>query len=914
LPKARHDAPPSASQPPRTFDSGAEGDGSPTEAFLRGSQGLEELTAPAALAEGSIVDHFRVKGPLGRGGMGIVYRAEDQHLHREVALKVLPAFHVNDAGRRRRMLREARAAAAVNHPNIATVYGIGEAEGRIYIAMELIRGQSLARRLEAGPLTVKEAIHIAREVLSGLSKAHQAGLIHRDLKPDNIMLTEEGVAKVLDFGLARPHVPPTADAAASPDPTASGVVFGTPRYMSPEQARDLALDPRSDLFSFGVLFYEMLAGRRPFEGNTVLDVLHAIVYQTPMAPSELRAEISPALSQIVLRCLAKKPEARYPDGASLLRALELCSPSGQGSPVSSPRSGGAPPASGASSRSRRGQRAWVSQKAGLAAGLLVLVGIGASVLVWRSRSSEPAAQPAKATAITDLSPPASPSPEAIAVYQAALRSIRQGDSGQAGMHLQRAIALDPLLAVAHLRLALYFEQVGSTAESRASYAQAAQGRASLSERDQALLHALEPTFNANPLDVPLTALRLRETTRSFPGDAELFFLSAYFETHDHDTSLRAAQRAAELDDKYADAWQLVGTRLSDADRMEEALEALGQCVANSPASVDCRGERARLHRVLGHCAAMEEEARSALSTSPKAVPFLYEAWVDALHALGRPRDEVLRALAQKWAQTPEDKRRPIELYDRARLDFEAGQFAQAKERLLEGSRLSQSDRNALIHAKYAALLVQIERETGRPKDAVKVADAYRKREEVWQSSQLALGPTLSILRTLLHAGALSKDAFVKERDALLTEGLGTNNTDPGSVWFFAYVYRIEQREEAEEAMAALAKLPPGSPSRTTLRLFSADLGRMYLLAGRMDEARTSLRPEHRACSTLGDGPGVSLTLGQVLEETGDKDGACAAYQIVLDQWGDARPRSVTAEKARAREKALGCATPKQGAR
>jgi eukaryotic-like serine/threonine-protein kinase len=909
--KLRSKAPVPTSPSALTDDSAVPTVMTPTEELWRG-KGEEEPPPPAALSEGATVSHFRVIARLGRGGMGVVYRAEDEHLRREVALKVLPSFHVHDAERRLRLIREARAAAAVNHPNIATVYEIGEADGRIYIAMELIHGKALRQRLSAGRLPVEDAIHIARQIASGLEKAHKSGLIHRDLKPDNVMLTDEGVAKVLDFGLAKQRAEPRADAAlgdlraaaAAPNQTASGPVFGTPRYMSPEQAQGLPLDHRSDLFSFGVMLYEMLAGRRPFDGSSVLELLTAVVREEPTPLPELCPAAPPALSELVARCLAKNPEDRFPDCASLAAELDrIAQQSGLSSsaPTVPPRPLRAEAPKGAPKLS--GSR-W---KAGLAAFVLALLGLGGAFVLWPRRPPPLAALAPTPRALTDLPSPASPHPEAIAAYKVALESMRGGDWQKAEQHLQRAVALDPLLAAAHLRLALYFDQMGSTAESRASFTRAAQGRASLGERDQVLLQALEPIFLENPPNLPLAAQRMREATLRHPLDAELFFLSALFETHDREASLRSAQRATEIDPQYADAFQVLGVRLFDSDRMEEALGAFDRCVALAPASVDCRGERARLYKLMGRCTEMEAELRRAISTNPKASLIFYDGWADALNALERPRDVVLAALAQKWAELPEEKRRPIELFDRARLEFGAGQFARAEAHLREGSRLIQSDRNTLMRAKYASLLVQAHDEMGRPKVGVKVADDYLKRKELWQSSALSLSPTMVILRTLLHGGALSKEAFVKERSKLLTEGHGSSDTAPGTLWFLTYAHRIEQREEAEEALRELAKLPLGSPPRTTVRLFSGDLGRMYLLAGRVEEALTVLRQEPRSCASLGEGPSASLTLGQALEQKGDKAGACAAYRIVLEQWGNASPRSVTALTARAREKALGCA-------
>jgi serine/threonine protein kinase/predicted Zn-dependent protease len=859
-------------------------------AHLKGVRAAQDEApaSPAALRAGERVDHFRVIAPVGRGGMGVVYRAEDEHLRREVALKVLPAFVSGDVEQRRRLLHEARAAAAVNHPNIASVYQVGEAEGRVYIAMELIRGPSLRKRLDAGRLSLEETLAIAEQILRGLARAHQAGLVHRDLKPDNVMLTEEGVAKVLDFGLAKHlHASPAGDVSAAVlgSRTPSGALFGTPGYMSPEQVQGHALDHRSDLFSFGVLLYEMLAGQSPFKGESVFDLLTAIVREEPAPLPPLNPEVPLSLAQLVERCLAKRPEDRFPDAESLAQELSRMAQKAAVS-LSAPtapsrRESGRP----RSTSARPPRKAW------LAAGLVALLGIGAAAVLWRPRPAPAAAKAPQPTAITDLPLPSSPSPDAIAAYKAALHFMRSGDWGGAHENLQRAISLDPLMAAAHLRLALSLDH----------------------ERDQVLLQALEPLLGHTPSDRPLTARRLREATERYPLDAELFFLLAFFQGADRDASLRAATRASEIDPQYADAWQMLGIGLSATNRLEEALGALDRCVAISPTSVDCRGARANQYRRLGRCAEMEEDLRRAISANPKASLDWYDDRATALYALARPRETVLEALAQKWAQLPADKRRPIELLDRAQLDFDAGQLARAEGLAREGNALLQLDRNALIHAQYAVLLVKIYSETGRPEDAAEVADGYFKRLEVWEVSVLARRLEMLLLRTLFRAGKLSKEAFAKRQAAWFAEMLAARDTDPGRLWFFAHVNGIERPEEAQEALAALSKLPPGAPSQAILHQHRGGIGQMYLLAGRLDDARKLLRPEGQPCSAPGMGYRVSLAFGQAEEQQGDSAAACAAYQVVLDHWGQARPPSVTAQKARARAMALGCAAPRPGA-
>jgi serine/threonine protein kinase/tetratricopeptide (TPR) repeat protein len=268
---------------------------------------------------GSSLSHYRILEEVSRGGMGVVYRAVDTRLDREVALKVLPPELVADAERRRRFEQEARAASKLEHPNIAVIHDIGEANGLTFLIMELIRGKTLSDRLLDERLPWSRALEIATEIAEGLSRAHDRGVVHRDLKPANVMVTEDGHPKIIDFGLAK--LVGASGSVGSQIETRSaletepGKVMGTVHYMSPEQARGGAVDHRTDVFSFGILLFEMLSGRRPFDGASQLDVLQAILSAPSpgLAPPPERVfdEAANELQRIVEKCLAKAPEDRY---------------------------------------------------------------------------------------------------------------------------------------------------------------------------------------------------------------------------------------------------------------------------------------------------------------------------------------------------------------------------------------------------------------------------------------------------------------------------------------------------------------------------------------------------------------------------------------------------------------------------
>jgi serine/threonine protein kinase/tetratricopeptide (TPR) repeat protein len=270
---------------------------------------------------GQSIAHYQIVRLLGRGGMGVVYAAEDARLRRPAALKVLAPRLAADRRALERFTREAQAASVLNHPNIATIYDVGEHRGGAYIAMELLEGATVADRLQSGPLAFATALKIADDVLDGLRAAHEAGIVHRDIKPANLFVTSRGMTKILDFGIAKDVG--TADAATrlSAALTADGEALGTLGYMAPEQVRGEPVDGRVDLFAMGAVIYEMATGVRPFRGETPGVLVDAVLNRQPVPPSQLNPALPVALDAVVARCLAKHREDRYPDAASLQAAL-----------------------------------------------------------------------------------------------------------------------------------------------------------------------------------------------------------------------------------------------------------------------------------------------------------------------------------------------------------------------------------------------------------------------------------------------------------------------------------------------------------------------------------------------------------------------------------------------------------------
>jgi Tol biopolymer transport system component len=334
--------------------------------------------AVPAVFTGRLVSHFRVTEPLGGGGMGVVYRAEDTRLGRTVALKFLAPELVRDPIAKARFLNEARAASALEHPNLCTILDVGETEeGLLFLAMPLYAGESLDRRIAGGPLPVEQALDIATQTARGLAKAHQQGIVHRDIKPANLFLTDDGTVKVLDFGIAK--------LTGEVGPTQAGAFLGTPFYMAPEQTRGEAVDARADVWSLGAVLYQMLAGRPPFLGGSGAAVVHAVLYENPEPLARLRPEVPPELERIVAHMLARDPEERYADAVEVLAELRKA----QGLASTTVAQG---PAAG---RWRQ-----IGLMAALGLALVAAAGL-VGLLAWRRSRGEPGPQPSNFTHLTD---------------------------------------------------------------------------------------------------------------------------------------------------------------------------------------------------------------------------------------------------------------------------------------------------------------------------------------------------------------------------------------------------------------------------------------------------------------------------------------------------------------------------------
>jgi eukaryotic-like serine/threonine-protein kinase len=563
---------------------------------------------------GESILHYQVLAKIGEGGMGIVYSALDTRLGRTVALKVLPPGKSNDPKRRQRFLREARAAAALNHPNIVAVYDIGTHRDIDFIVMELVAGSSLHRLIREGPLPLEDVLSYSLQIAKALAKAHAAGVVHRDLKPGNVMITDEGSVKLLDFGLAQLN-PVLTVADASPEEetetesaiTQLGVAVGTIQYMSPEQARGETVDQRSDVFSFGVILYEMLGGSRPFHASSAIALLHAIGYDQPKPIGELRKDIPAGLQEIVTRCLQKQPEARFASMEPVVAALrEMRRESGD----SSVRSGvPLPDTRSVPARPKRGWK-WIAATilaVGIVGGFSLLaprwwhafrdsgvasaIHLPASAAEWNRRGHAYLFRYDRAGNVD----------HAIESFQKALEQDQENAAAYAGLgkayaykhsenqdpqwlrqataNANRALQLGPLLADAHVSMGFAYSEALNYHDAEREFRRAIELEPSNADAQLLLGYCLYR--EKRPAEAEQT---YRTLIQEHPDDwrAHQFLAAFLYRTERYEDAISAFGKAISLAPDNASIYRILGLAYHMLDRDAEATEALQKALAIRP--------------------------------------------------------------------------------------------------------------------------------------------------------------------------------------------------------------------------------------------------------------------------------------------------------------------------------------------
>ena len=514
------------------------------------------------------ISHYRIIKKIGSGGMGEVYLAEDTRLGRKVAIKLLPQKSLADEQAKKRLVREAKAAAVLDHPNICAIYEVGEESDTSFIIMQYVEGETLSERLRAKGLTLKESLDIAMQVADALGEAHAKRIIHRDIKPQNIIITPRGVVKVLDFGLAKQVQQDMLEQTGVVTEsliTEANAVVGTPAYMSPEQIKRGRLDGRSDLFSLGAMLYECVAGKQAFTGSNAMEICAQVLYVDPVLPSRLDARVPPELDQIIMRAVAKRADARYQTAAEMLAELQQVRDQLQAEDSLPTRQVTVKPTTlrvrALATLTNKLKRPGIALPIALA---VLLIGVIFFWLVPRFWTSAPY----------------QPSPQAKRWYDAGVNALRDGTYYQASKALEQAINLDEKFALAHARLAEALMELDYTDRAQSEQLRATtlvSNRAPLSSTDELYMRAVNLTLTRNFAEAVETYNRIMEkaadTEKQF---AYLDLGRAYEKNEETDKAIESYTEAIKFDRQYAAAFLRVGVLHGRKQNLDSAAGAFIQ--------------------------------------------------------------------------------------------------------------------------------------------------------------------------------------------------------------------------------------------------------------------------------------------------------------------------------------------------
>jgi serine/threonine protein kinase/Tfp pilus assembly protein PilF len=560
---------------------------------------------------GETISRYRIIEQIGEGGMGIVYLAEDITLKRQVALKFLTS---TGPEYRARFLREARAVSILSHPNIATVFDYGETpEGQPYIVMELVTGEPLSEKLRSGSLPLAEAVRIVCFIAEALGEAHDRGVVHRDVKPSNVIINDRGQVKVVDFGLVKHIFEESGEAGNSGAPqtgarTRSDVIVGTPLYLSPEQAMGRAVDKRSDLFALGAVLYECITGQSAFAGGSVIEIGAQIIHVTPPVPSKLNEHISPELDRITMKALEKKIDARYQSADELLEDLRSLLPSlttdefrrhvRSTKSLTPQRTHSASALTTLAETFREPRLSWGTA-------LLVLLGLGllAATIIWWRRAV-----------------PYQPTPVALDWYNKGADALREGAFLQASKALQQAIAADPRFALAHARLAeAWFElDYADKAKDEMLVAHSLMpDRSQLATTDALHLEAINATVSR---DLPGAIKAYTELQSLSPDQPQVYVdLGSAYEKNDEikkaiESYIVATQRAPQYATAFLRVGVLYGRQLDQASAMStfDKADALYQALGSFEGQAEVSFQRGFLLNQVGRLDEAHQPLQRAL--------------------------------------------------------------------------------------------------------------------------------------------------------------------------------------------------------------------------------------------------------------------------------------------------------------
>ena len=840
--------------------------------------------------------------------MGGVYRAEDAVLGRAVALKVLHAKPLGTATGRAdaaKLLHEARAAAALNHPNAVAIFDVGEADGVAYIAMELLSGKTLRAYVRDESVPLAKRLAWLLDVASALEAAHKRGIVHRDVKPENVFVRSDGVIKVLDFGIAQrvsaPVDPTAATLGGDMTMTATGAATGagdgagTPLYMAPEQLKGEPVDGKTDQFGWAVVAYELLTGSLPWDMSLgALQLISQILSRTPDPPSAKRAEIPEGVDRVVLRALEKERGARFEDIGALIDALSAAI---GGEPVATDgASSAAPPAAGtgkaatsAGSGKRRRAAAVGAMAALLVAGGIALVGRAhrAVTSVTSAASGSAAAEPGP----PDYGSKMSTNAAAMTEYRAGMQAMIDALDSPARRAFQRAAEIDPGFAAAHLRRALL--PFPNDDVAREHLEKALSLRADLGLHDRALLDAAAAAFRS-----PQDKAEIERTfapLEAAPNADALYAacrlrLDLFKDETNADAAAKDCRGAWHVDGLHAAAHGFEGRALKSLGETEGARSAFAECVRISPSAVNCLDSLLDMATEDGRCADAAALARRLIAIEPQNAGWRFEL-VDPLFEIGEPRESYEEAMKQSFALM-EDYRPIGEAQTRFMLAVLRGEFGEAEKHSQEWQRAVAHEGQELPdhwNAFYDTWLLGIE--MGQVRTAGALAGRYQKERAAWDTAGDAAGGELAAV--LYDSGKLTRAQFEAKRDATLPPS-GPLEID---VWLAGFGHAVVTTEDARVAAAALERV--GEVPRGLAAGIYYSVGDVLLRAGEPDKAIPFLTRATKSCVAMlypFEQTRGFADLASALAQTGDAPGACAALRTVEARWGRA-PASTTASAA-----------------
>jgi serine/threonine protein kinase/Flp pilus assembly protein TadD len=807
------------------------------------------------------VSHYRIIRKLGTGGMGEVFLAEDTSLNRKVAIKRLRAKALGNKQAQKRLIREAKAAAALDHPNICAIHEIGEEGDGAFIVMQYAEGETLAHRLDNNPPELDEAVDIASQIAEALVEAHSHGIVHRDIKPQNIIINSRGQVKVLDFGLAKLlHLQPVRSQTDTETLlTDSGMAVGTVHYMSPEQAKGERVDARSDIFALGALLYKCVTGRTAFSGNNTIEVCAQVIHMTPPPPSQVDRRVPPALDRVILKALEKNIEARYQSAGEMLKELRELQRSLEGSRTADRRS--AAKTGPLSLPSSSIVRLFGRIRRGSSVRTVLIIGLPLALLTaWWALSNRR---------------PHEPPPGAKRWYEIGTNALREGAYYQASKALQSAVDLDTSFALAHARLAEAFAELDYTVRAKDELLTAQSlvpNRAALPQLEAGYMKAISAVLTHDFATAIDTYRSLAERASGTDKPSLLLDLGRSYEKNENiKAAIDAYEGAARLDPESPAAFLRSAILYGRQQKLKEAAEAFDkaeeiyQRLSNTEGQAEVFYQRGVFLANTGRLTDARAKLETALRMSRDAHnAFQQIRMLLQLSNLSMDQGNTVRAKeyateAIAMAQANDIRTQAINgLIDLGYAFMKRGEVDESAKSLKQALDFAQADKARLGEARALLGLGNLHLQLDSPDDAIRCLDQAL---DFYQTSGYRRQTSTCLLllgRANRQKGEYDTSVQVSEQTLQLAKELGDQSRVAAAHGNIGYVRGIEQ-ERYPDGLAHIDeswKINESLADRLAVGYDLMNRGRLLWQLGRYDEAREALS---RALS-IADQPDASYKL------------------------------------------------------